>query len=149
MPAMDGAALERFLAESFPDSPPPYVVEEVAEWGARLRLARRSLFDRPGGTVSGPSLMSLADSAAWVAILSRIGPVALSVTTSLHIDFLRKPPMADLVAEGRLLKVGRSLAVVAVAITSTAGDELVAQAQVTYSIPPDAPRADRPPASPK
>lgn len=146
---MDAAALERFLADSFPDSPPPYVVEEVAEWGARLRLARTSLFDRPGGTVSGPSLMSLADSAAWVAILSRIGPVALSVTTSLHIDFIRKPPMADLVAEGRLLKVGRSLAVVSVPITSTATGELVAQAQVTYAIPPGARRADEPASPPR
>lgn len=135
MPTMDAAELERFLAESFPSSPPPYVVEEVPDWGVRLRLPRAALTDRPGGTVSGPSLMALADSAAWLAILAQVGPVALSVTTSLHIDFLRKPAMADVVAEGRLLKLGRSLAVVSVALRSSIGDALVAQAQVTYHLP--------------
>ena len=141
MPAMDEAALRAFLTASFPSTPPPYVVEEAADWGVRLRLPVSALTERPGGTVSGPSLMALADSAAWLAVLAQIGPVALSVTTSLHIDFLRKPAMADVTAEGRLLKLGRSLAVIAVSMWNT-GDgapgesPLVAQAQVTYFIPP-------------
>ena len=86
--------------------------------------------------MSGPALMALADAAAWLAILAQIGPVALSVTTSLHIDFLRKPDLVDLEAEGRLLKLGRRLAVVDVGVRSVGGDALVAKAQVTYSIPP-------------
>jgi acyl-coenzyme A thioesterase PaaI-like protein len=80
--------------------------------------------------------MGLADGAAWLAILAQIGPVALAVTTSLHIDFLRKPPLADVVAEGRLLKLGKTLAVVDVALRADGSDDLVAKAQVTYSIPP-------------
>ena len=86
--------------------------------------------------MSGPALMALADSTAWLAVLAQIGPVALAVTTSLHIDFLRKPDLVDVVAEGRLLKLGRSLAVVDVAMRSDGRDDLVAKAQVTYSIPP-------------
>ncbi len=82
--------------------------------------------------------MSLADCAAWLAIVAQIGPVALSVTTSLHIDFLRKPALVDLIAEGALLKLGRRLAVVEVALRSVGDDALVAKAQVTYSIPPEA-----------
>ena len=91
---------------------------------------------RPGGTVSGPSLMALADCAAWLAVVGQIGPVALAVTTSLHIDFLRKPALVDVVATGTLLKLGSRLGVVDVALQSVADDSLVAKAQVTYSIPP-------------
>ena len=80
-------------------------------------------------------MMMLADTTAWVAILAQIGPVLLAVTTSLHIDFLRKPDIADLLARGTVLKLGRKLAVVDVAIYSRGRDELVAKAQVTYSIP--------------
>jgi uncharacterized protein (TIGR00369 family) len=90
----------------------------------------------PGGTVSGPALMGLADGAAWLAILAQIGPVALAVTTSLHIDFLRKPALVDIMAEGRLLKLGKSLGVVDVSMRAADHDDMVAKAQVTYSIPP-------------
>ena len=81
-------------------------------------------------------MMSLADTAAWMAILSRIGPVVLAVTTSFHIDFLRKPPLDDLLAEAVLLKLGSRLAVVEVSLRSEHSEDLVAKAQVTYSIPP-------------
>jgi acyl-coenzyme A thioesterase PaaI-like protein len=80
--------------------------------------------------------MTMADAAAFLAILAQIGPIVLAVTTSLHIDFLRKPDLVDLVAEGRLLKLGKQLGVVDVGIRSEGRDELVAKAQVTYSIPP-------------
>lgn len=82
--------------------------------------------------------MGLTDTAAWLSVLSRIGLVALAVTTSLHIDFLRKPALVDVLAEGRILKLGRRLAVTEVGLWSADGspDELVAKAQVTYSIPP-------------
>ena len=133
---LDADGLQRFLVESFPKSPPSYVVEVSEDWGVRLRLPAAALLDRPGGTVAGPTLMALADSTAWMTVCARIGPVALSVTTSLHIDFLQRPELVDLVAEGRLLKLGRRLAVTDVGIRSEGRDELVAKAQVTYSIPP-------------
>lgn len=81
--------------------------------------------------------MALADCTAWLAIIGQVGPVALSVTTSLHIDFLRKPEMVDVVADGILLKLGKRLAVVEVAMHSVNGTDTLAKAQVTYSIPPD------------
>jgi len=134
--AMTTDELQQFLLGAFPDSPSTMVVEDSGEWGARLRLPVTKAHGRPGGTVSGPALMGLADGAAWLAVLAQIGPVALAVTTSLHIDFLRKPPLVDMVAEGRLLKLGKSLGVVDVSIRAEDADELVAKAQVTYSIPP-------------
>lgn len=132
--------LQVFLLSAFPDNPPAAVVESVGEWGVVVRLPVTAANSRPGGTVSGPSLMALADTAAWLSVLSRIGPVALAVTTSLHIDFLRRPALVDVVAEGRLLKLGRRLAVTDVALRSVdaASGELIAKAQVTYSIPPGA-----------
>jgi uncharacterized protein (TIGR00369 family) len=136
VPVLSVPELQRFLAEAFPDTPPPYVVEEAADWGVRIRLPVTAVHSRPGGTVSGPALMGLADGTAWLAILAQIGPVPLAVTTSLHIDFLRRPELVDVVAEGRLLKLGKSLGVVDVGLQSAGRDELVAKAQVTYSIPP-------------
>ncbi|HUY21986.1 MAG TPA: PaaI family thioesterase [Acidimicrobiales bacterium] len=133
---MNAQELQVFLDNVFPDAPPPYVVEDAAAWGALLRLPVTASHGRPGGTVSGPALMALSDAVAWVAILAQIGPVPLAVTTSLHIDFLRKPPLVDVLAEGRLLKLGKSLAVVDVGLRSVGADDLVAKAQVTYSIPP-------------
>jgi len=133
---MNSAELQKFLDGAFPDAPPPYIIEEVANWGVRIRLLVTQAHSRPGGTISGPTLMAMADAAAWLAILAQIGPVALAVTTSLHIDFLRKPDLVDLVAEGRLLKLGKQLAVADVALSSQGRAELVAKAQVTYSIPP-------------
>ena len=92
---------------------------------------------RPGGTVSGPVMMTVADVALYVAILARIGLVPLTVTTSLSINFLRKP-RADrrILARCRLMKLGRSLAVGEVWIHSEGVDEPVAHATGTYSIPP-------------
>jgi uncharacterized protein (TIGR00369 family) len=135
MAVMTTDELQRFLVDAFPHSPSTFVVEEVGDWGVRLRLPVTAAHGRPGGTVSGPALMGLADGAAWLAVLAQIGPVALAVTTSLHIDFLRKPPLEDVVAEGRLLKLGRTLGVVEVGLRADGHEELVAKAQVTYSIP--------------
>jgi len=133
--AMDVDELQVFLDAAFPGDL-PYTVEEVTETGMRMRLAVDESNVRPGGTVSGPSLMALADCTAWLSIVGQIGPVALSVTTSLHIDFLRKPALVDVVAVGTILKLGSRLGVVEVALHTVADDALVAKAQVTYSIPP-------------
>ncbi|MGH9079751.1 MAG: PaaI family thioesterase [Acidimicrobiales bacterium] len=135
-PVMDVDELQRFLTEAFPGAPVPYIVEEITGDSVRLRLPVGEAHSRPGNTVAGPALMALADCAAWLVIVGQIGPVALSVTTSLHIDFLRKPALVDVVAVGTLLKLGKRLGVAEVALFSTGSDDVVAKAQVTYSIPP-------------
>jgi uncharacterized protein (TIGR00369 family) len=128
--------LNRFLADAFPQFDRPYQATEVTGTGVVLRLPIGPQHERPGGTVSGPTMMGLADGAAWLATLSRIGPVALSVTSSLTINFLRKPSLdRDLVATAGLLKLGRRLSVTEVHLVSGTGGDLVAQATVTYAIP--------------
>lgn len=92
---------------------------------------------RPGGTVSGPVMMGLADAAIYALILSHIGPVELAVTTNLNINFLRKPQPADLLARASMLKLGKRLAVADVFIYSESlENDPVAHAVGTYSIPP-------------
>ncbi len=115
----------------------PYTVEEIRENGdVRLRLPVANAHIRPGGTISGPALMAMADGAAWAALLAHRGPDLSPVSTSLHIDFLRRPDPEDVVADGIVLRLGRTLAVIDVSIRSTATKKLVAKAQVTYAIPP-------------
>ena len=112
-------------------------LEAVGPLSARMRLDYHERHLRPGGTVSGPSMMALADYVLYAAILANIGPVALAVTTSLNVNFLRRPGPAALVAECRLMKLGRRLAVGEVAIRSAGAEALVAHATGTYPIPPE------------
>lgn len=133
-PVVTADELNTFLQGSFPGAPRGYGVEQVTEAGARLRMPIGSLQGRPGGTVSGPTMMSLADAAAWLATLSRVGIVPLAVTSNLTINFLAKPALdADLIADAELLRLGARSSVTDVRITS--GGTLVAQASVGYSIP--------------
>lgn len=127
--------LRAFLRQEFPQVAEEFRVEEAGEELAlRLIVAERHL--RPGGTVSGPAMFGLADVAFYLALLQRIGPVALAVTTNCSIDFLRKPAAGrDLVARARMLKLGRVLAVGDVLIWSEGMDQPVAHASLTYSIP--------------
>lgn len=112
-------------------------IESVGADGVcRVRQAYREQFIRPGGTISGPTMMALADYAMYVMILSLIGPVPLAVTTNLNINFLRKPEQRDIVAETRILKLGKRLAVGEVTIFSDGNAEPVAHVTSTYSIPP-------------
>jgi uncharacterized protein (TIGR00369 family) len=128
--------LRAFLRQEFPQVAEEFRVEEAGEELAlRLIVAERHL--RPGGTVSGPAMFGLADVAFYLALLQRIGPVALAVTTNCSIDFLRKPVAGrDLVARARMLKLGRVLAVGDVLIWSEGMNQPVAHASLTYSIPP-------------
>ena len=123
-----------FMATEFPQC--KCVIEAVGQGGATVSHRVGSDELRPGGTVSGPAMFALADVAAYAAVLAHIGPVALAVTTSLNINFLRKPAPADLIAVGRLLKLGKRLAVGEVTLFSEGQEEPVAHATVTYSIPP-------------
>jgi len=91
---------------------------------------------RPGGTVSGPAMFTLADCAYYLATLAMIGPKALTVTTSCTVNFMRKPGPGSMEAEARILKLGRSLSVGDVLLYSEGMSQPVAQASLTYSIPP-------------
>ena len=134
---LQGDALEALIAEIFPQVDGDFRVEEVTEDGIRLRLCVAEKHLRPGGTVSGPAMFSLADCAMYLAVMSRIGAEALTVTTNCSIDFIRKPEAGrDLLCELRLLKLGRSLAVGDCLIFSEGAKAPVARASLTYSIPP-------------
>jgi uncharacterized protein (TIGR00369 family) len=134
---MDRDALNAFTQKVFPQVKDDFHVEDVAphEITLRLRVAERHL--RPGGTVSGPSMFGLADVTVYLMTLALIGPQALAVTTNSSLDFLRKPEAGrDLIAKGRLLKLGKTLSVGDVLIFSEGKDEPVARAAMTYAIPP-------------
>ncbi|MFN0110577.1 MAG: PaaI family thioesterase [Blastocatellia bacterium] len=141
MPVMTANELEVFLQSHFPEKPDAeafgFRVEHVTDNFIRVRMLHQARHLRPGGTVSGPAMMTLADTAMYLAVLAMIGPVALAVTTSLNINFLRKPAPRDVIAECRLLKLGSRLAVGDVLIFSEGETQPVAQATVTYSIPPN------------
>jgi len=140
-PKLNAAEMEAFLEREFPQvfgSGKMFHVEAVDHRFARMRCRYDPRQLRPGGTISGPTMMTLADTGLYVAILASIGPVALAVTTNLNINFLRKPDQKDLLAECRLVKLGKRLAVGEVSIWSEGKEEdLVAHATGTYSIPPE------------
>jgi uncharacterized protein (TIGR00369 family) len=131
--------LEGFLAAEFPQVFHPesgLAIEALWDGGCRVRQAFRAGSLRPGGTISGPTLMGLADFTMYVAVLAAIGPVPLAVTINLNINFLRKA-QRDLLAEARLLKLGKRLATGEVSIRCDGDEEPVAHVTATYSIPPD------------
>lgn len=135
---MSAEELEQFLYSHFPDPEHrAFTVERVEEMFAQIRMRYDRRHLRPGGTISGPSLMMLSDTAMYMALLGMIGPVALAVTTNLNINFLRKPAQTDVIADCKLLKLGKRLAVGEVTMFSEGDPEPVAHATVTYSIPPE------------
>jgi uncharacterized protein (TIGR00369 family) len=126
------------LAVEFPEAAHAvgdFEIEDVWFGGCRVRRRFSQGSLRPGGTVSGPIMMALADFTLYVAVLSAIGWVPLAVTTNLTINFLKKPTARDLLAEARLIKLGKRLAVGEVGIRSDGQDDLVAHVTSTYSIP--------------
>lgn len=129
--------MARFLDEVFPQVRGDFSIDTLDETELVMRLHIDERHLRPGGTVSGPSMFGLADVAAYVATMARIGKEALAVTTNCSIDFMRKPVAgADLLAHARVLKLGRSLSVTDVLVYSEGSPEPVARASLTYSIPP-------------
>jgi uncharacterized protein (TIGR00369 family) len=132
------AEVRDFLDRHFPQLQKGgrYVVEELRPHGARLRAAFHENQIRPGGTISGPTMMTLADVALYVTILASVGPVALAVTTNLNINFLRKgAPGQDVLAAAKLLKLGKRLAVGEVNLLSGTSADPIAHVTATYSIP--------------
>ena len=112
-------------------------LRQIDEEEVHMLARYKDTFLRPGGTIAGPVMMGLADAAVYALVLAHVGPVELAVTTSLNINFLRKPAPGDMLAIARPLKIGRRLAIGDVALYSAdADDVVVAHATATYSIPP-------------
>lgn len=126
--------LEQYLKDIFPAFPMHIIELGMERTVVELPTGERDL--RPGNTVSGPTMMGLADAAMYVAILGQIGKVALAVTTNLNISFYRKPEAGLMRAEVRILKLGQRLAVGDVLLFANGQPDSVAHATVTYSIPP-------------
>jgi uncharacterized protein (TIGR00369 family) len=139
-PKLTVGEIEAHFARDFPqgDFGPKglFKIERVGMGSALVRMKASESVLRPGGTVSGSSMMTLADATMYVAILASIGWVPLAVTTSLNINFLKKPKAGDVLADCKLLKLGKRLTVGEIAIRSDGEEEIVAHSTATYSIPP-------------
>ena len=134
---MDKDQLMTFMREAFQQVADDFEVEDVRKDEITMRLKVMDKHLRPGRTVSGPSMFALADVCAYLVTLSMIGPKALAVTTNCSIDFMRKPVSdRDLIAKGRLLKLGKQLSVTDVLLYSEGSDKPVARAGLTYALPP-------------
>ncbi|MFZ5963750.1 PaaI family thioesterase [Thalassococcus sp. BH17M4-6] len=128
-----------FLDEVFPQVRGMFGIDRLDEDLLVMRLYQNERHLRPGGTVSGPAMFGLADVAAYVATMARIGQEALAVTTNCSIDFMRKPIAGrDVLVECRVLKLGRSLSVCDCLLYSEGDSRPVARASLTYSLPPKA-----------
>ena len=126
-----------FLEKVFPQVNGMFGIDRLDEDLLVMRLFQNEQHLRPGGTVSGPAMFSLADVSAYVATMARIGKDALAVTTNCSIDFMRKPEAGkDVLAECRVLKLGKALSVCDVLLYSEGLSQPVARANLTYSIPP-------------
>ncbi|MEM7753606.1 MAG: PaaI family thioesterase [Pseudomonadota bacterium] len=135
-PVLTIPKLHDFLHREFPQVSGDYDVIEVMPQRLRLRLIPGDQHLRPGGTISGPTMFSLADCAVYLAIIAHVGEEALAVTTGASIDFMRKPAAGQpLFADVTLLKLGRGLAVGDVALRNDGVEALVARATLTYSRP--------------
>jgi uncharacterized protein (TIGR00369 family) len=131
------AEFDRILSEGMPSAAAlKFEVVSFTRGAAVLRSTRGEGDLRPGGTVSGPALFSLADLAMYAAVLTAIGPVPLAVTTDATVHFLRKPRAGTLVATAKLLKVGKRLVVGEVVIAPNGEAEAaVLHGVMTYSVP--------------
>ncbi len=134
-PKLTAAEITAFLDEVFPQVRGQMVIEEVGRMRARMRMPIDPSHLRPGGTVSGPAMFTLADCVFYVATLAMIGRQALAVTTSFGINFLRKPTRRDLIGEARILRLGKRLSVGDVTLYSEGDDRPVAHATMAFAIP--------------
>ncbi len=126
--------MQEFLARDFAQMKDMFEIVEVPPFGAKVRMRITHENLRPGGTVSGPSMFTAVDCAFYIAILAMIGPKALAATTNCTINFMRKPAPADLIAEVKILKLGKVLCVGDVMLYSEGMADPVAHATLTYSI---------------
>ena len=134
---LDGDEVRSLIKRHFPHVIEfPVSVSARGEGSLALTLAVTEAMLRPGGTISGPTLMTLADTAMYVLLLSELGAVEQAVTTSMHIDFLRRPALVPVTARAELLKLGRTLAVGRVTMFSEGDARPIAHASITYALPP-------------
>lgn len=137
-PVMTAAEIEAFLDGVFPQMMQDgkvFRTQTVEPGVVTVRFEPNERHMRPGGTLSGPSVFALIDVAAYIAVLAHVGPVALAVTTGATVNFLHRPEPGPLLCETRLIKLGKRLAVTDALVRDEA-DRIVAQASVTYSVPP-------------
>lgn len=133
-PQLTAEAVQQLLHQAMPVA--EHVSVELIEQGrARIRLNYGDWMLRPGNTLSGPSIMTAADTAMYVLILSHYGPALLAVTSTMNINFLNKPAKGDLIAEAQFKKTGRKLVFCDVDVYSSAADECVAHVTGSYSLP--------------
>jgi uncharacterized protein (TIGR00369 family) len=134
MPKMTIAEIEALMDQFFPEGRSFSKITALGERTLELTMPFRQQLLRAGGTISGPAMMALADTAAYFLTLAQAGPVASAATANLDIHFLSRPQPVDVVATATLLRLGRRLSVATVDLHS--GTELVAHATVTYALPP-------------
>lgn len=135
-PKLDAEGVNALLRRAFPGAAGAFpTVTSVEPGRVRMVAPYREGLLRPGGVISGPVLMSLADSAAYVLVLAHIGDQLMAVTSQLNMTFLRGAKPGDLHAEAEMLRLGRRLAVCDVRLWTEGPDRLAAQANVTYAIP--------------
>jgi len=137
-PALDREAMLAFLVREFPNAgfgDGRLALDRYGRGACRVRLPLDAANIRPGPSVSGPAIMALGDVAAWVALLSIIGPVPLAVTSNLAATFLRPAGLADLLCDCSVLRAGRRLAVMVAEVTRATDEAVVAHMTITYAIP--------------
>lgn len=136
-PVLDVGGVNAVLRRAFPGARPEAfpTVLEVAPGRVRVMTPYSEAYLRPGGVVSGPALMSLADTAAYALVLAHVGEQLMAVTSSLTMNFLRGAKPGDLQAEAQMLRLGRRSAVCDVRLWTEGPDRLAAQASVTYALP--------------
>ena len=144
MPKMTGEEILALIRDVMPQNTLPTRIEALRDDFLRLRVQPEECHVRPGGTLSGPLLMTIADMGMYYLVLAMIGPEPLALTSNLSIHFLRAPKIGELIAETTMLKRGRRLAIGEVKIFGSGSPEPVAHATVTYSIPPRAAEATKP-----
>jgi uncharacterized protein (TIGR00369 family) len=135
---LSAEAVTELVDQAFPQIHAAGRVMEIEQIGpdtARVRMRLNDRNTRPGGTISGPAMFTLADFSIYAALLGRLGAPAIpAVTSNLNITFLMRPPPRDVIAETRLVRVGRRLAYAEVALYSDGGSEMIAHATGTYAL---------------
>ena len=135
MPKLTIADIEALMDQGFPDWRKFSAITAMGEKDITIKMPFRKELLRAGGTISGPAMMALADTAAYFLTLAHAGPLPHMATANLDIHFLSRPRPADVIATAKLLRLGRRLAVSIVEIRSDGSDDVVAHATVTYALP--------------
>ena len=133
---LSGEQIEKLIQLGFGSKEKLFAIEKLVPGSVRIVIPYQARMLRPGNVLSGPSLFTAADLAMYALVIGHIGPELMAVTANLNLNFLNKAVPGDIIAEGRLLKLGRKLAVMEVSLYSSADPEtLVAHATGSYSLP--------------